>query len=135
LSESKFQSKAMQTWRDEGAEVQKFTDLLQGGIADTVVGWKGGGFWCELKWVDIPARAKTPLMTADKFRPGQIPWLMRWWGKPIPTCVLVGSARGWIVVPGPKVKDLLTKPHTDWIWMDSKPSIAMIMISLRCLTK
>lgn len=135
MSESKFQSRAMTTWKAEGADVQKFQDALQGGIPDTFIGWPGGGVWCELKWVDIPSRAKTPLMTEDKFRPGQIPWLIRFWGKPLPTCVLVGSEKGWLVVPGPKVKDLFSKPHSEWIWMDSKPTIAMMMISLRCLTK
>lgn len=135
MSELDFQRGCLKTWKAEGAEVQKFQDALQGGIPDTFIGWAGGGLWCELKWVDVPIRAKTPLMTEDKFRPGQIPWLGRFWGKPLPTCVLVGSEKGWIVVPGPKVKDLFSKPHTEWIWMDSKPTVAMLMISLRCLTK
>jgi hypothetical protein len=133
MSESKFKGSAIKDWRSQGLVVQCFEDKLSAGIADSFIGWPGGGLWIEWKWVQIPARGATPLPV--EFRPGQLPWLKQFHGKPLPTCVVVGSDKGYLVVPGPKAPELLEKASKDWIWIDDKPTIPMIVTALRCHTK
>ena len=133
MSEAKFKGAAIREWRGQGYDIQCFEDKLSGGIADSFVGWSGGGVWIEWKWTDIPARGVTPLPV--EFRPGQLPWLKRFHGRPLPTCVVVGSPKGYLIVPGPKAKDLIELPSKDWIWIDDKPTISMIITALRCRTK
>lgn len=128
--EKDFKGAALKRWRKEGYEVQCFEDKLSGGIADTLVGWAGGGVWIEWKWIsELPTRTSTPLPV--EFRPGQIPWLLRWHGKPLPTAVVLGSPKGFLVVPGPKAKLLTELPHKHWTWIDDAPSMTMVLFALR----
>lgn len=132
-SEKKFKGAAIKEFRSQGHEVQCFEDKLSAGIADSFVGWQGGGVWIEWKWCEIPTRGATPLPV--EFRPGQIPWLHRFHGRPLPTCVVVGSSKGYLVVPGPKAELLTLQPNKDWLWLDDKPTVAQIVMALRSRVK
>jgi hypothetical protein len=136
LSESKFKGNALKRFRAEGYEVQCFEDKLSLGIADTFVGWPDGGIWIEWKWIDaIPARKATPLMLQTDFRPGQIIWLARFYRKPLPTCVVLGSPKGYLVVPGVRAQALVDLPNCSWEWINDKPTMGMIMTQLRSRMK
>ena len=136
MSESKFKGAANSKFREAGYEVQCFEDKLSCGIADTFVGWDAGGVWIEWKWVGaIPARNATPLMAQEDFRPAQIPWLARMYRKPLPTCVVVGSPKGYLVVPGIRAQALVDLPHSSWEWINDRPTMSMIMTQLRSRMK
>jgi len=118
-SEAEFQEYMLGKLRGAGWDCQKFQDALQGGIPDVLIGRKGAGAWIELKWIpEWPKRetTKPPL----KFRPGQVPWLRRWHGRPLPTGVLLASPAGWAWIPAPNLLQAMKEP---WVNLRITPGL------------
>ena len=83
------------------------------GFADAYLGAPFFGAFVEFKHHPAKARAlDSAVLVKSDFRPGQIPWALENWLRPLPTFVLVWvdePGTQYFVIPAPCILDALTR--------------------------
>lgn len=144
MNENEFQDRAMNSLRQEGAEVTKFTDQFAIGLPDLFIGSPKFGAFAELKYFHRasavePTRVVSKLMKRE-ITGSQQAWLRKNWMKPLPTGALIGTNTGgsdyqWVFVPSPKIEAFLELPFSDIPWTMGKVTLAGLLQSMRDIAK